>query len=171
MNKQINPKQQILELGRELMTLNDTDETLALISKEAKSLINTQRCSIFVVDQDTHTLWTKLSDGLEMITISLDSGIVGETYKTQKPQITNSPYDNPKFMKNIDETKNFKTKNIISIPIFNSKKDVIAIIELLNKIDSDFNDKDVEVLTFFANFVSPSLELCFMDDWLELPQI
>ena len=160
-------RDQITEFGIELMTLSDTQNVLELISTKAKDLLNTQRCSIFVVDEDDRVLWTKLSDGIEMIVIPLDSGVVGETYESKKPQLVNEPYSHPKFMQNIDEKRGFVTKNIITMPIFDSQQKVIAIIQLLNKLDSDFNENDLETLTFFSNFVSGSLELSLMSDWFE----
>ncbi len=167
MNQNKNNLDQITEFGIELMTLDDTDDILELISSQAKSLVNAQRCSIFVVDKENVTLWTKLNDGAQMIVIPIDSGIVGQTYKTQEAQIVNAPYDNPKFMSKIDEKIGYSTKNIITVPVFDSKKELISIIELLNKVDSDFNEKDLEILTFFANFISGSLELSLMSDWFE----
>lgn len=165
MNKYEENREDIVEFGRELMNVDDISDILALISEKAKSLLAAKRCSIFVVDKDNDTLWTKLSDGIEMIVIPLDSGIVGDTYKTKKPQIVNSPYDDERFMSNIDKKVGHTTINIITVPIFDSKKEVIAIIQLLNKLESDFDNKDLAMLSFFANFVSGSIELSLMSDW------
>lgn len=155
---------QIAKFGQKLMALDDMDNVLKLIANEAKSLLNTQRCSIFIVDKEDQILWTKLSDGIGRIVILLDSGIVGDTYQTQKPQIVNKPYDDARFLANIDEKSGFKTRNIITVPVFDSSREVIGIIQLLNKSRFDFDKEDLEVLTFFANYVSGSLELALMSD-------
>jgi GAF domain-containing protein len=96
--------------------------------------------------------------------ISLDSGIVGDTYQKQKSQIVNNPYDDERFLQNIDKKSGFITKNIITVPIFDSERDIIGIIQLLNKSRFDFNEDDLETLTFFANYVSGSLELALMSE-------
>ena len=155
---------QIAEFGQKLMSLADMEKALELISSEAKKLLNADRCSIFIVDQEDMILWTKLSDGIGRIVIALDSGIVGDTYQTQKPQVVNSPYDDKRFLQNIDKKSGYKTKNIITVPIFDSKREVIGVIQLLNKSRFDFDDRDLESLTFFANYVSGSLELVLMCD-------
>jgi GAF domain-containing protein len=155
---------QISEFGQKLMALDDMSNVLELISSEAKSLLNTERCSIFIVDQEDQILWTKVSDGIGRIVISLDSGIVGDTYQKQKSQIVNNPYDDERFLQNIDKKSGFITKNIITVPIFDSKRDIIGIIQLLNKSRFDFNEDDLETLTFFANYVSGSLELALMSE-------
>ncbi|NCO02457.1 MAG: GAF domain-containing protein [Epsilonproteobacteria bacterium] len=150
---------QIAAFGKKLMASEDVESTLELISGEAKTLLDAERCSIFIVDKEDKMLWTKISDGIGRIVISLDAGIVGETYMQQKPQVVNSPYDNTKFLPSIDKKSGYVTKNLITVPIFDSKREVIGVIQLLNKYRFDFDDKDLENLTFFANYVSGSLEL------------
>lgn len=155
---------QIAEFGQKLMSLEDLSKVLELISQEAKNLLHAQRCSIFIVDKEDNILWTKLSDGISRIVIALDAGIVGNTYKTQKPQMVNNPYEDKRFIQSIDKKSGYTTKNIITVPIFDSNRKIIGIIELLNKADADFDNKDLEVLTFFANYVSGSLELVLMNE-------
>ena len=157
-----NKLKQIAEFGQRLMTLESIDNSLELIANEAKKLLNVDRCSIFIVDTEDRMLWTKLSDGIGRIVISLDAGIVGDTYQTKKPQVVNTPYEDERFLPSIDKKSGYVTKNMITVPIFDSKRDVIGIIQLLNKSRFDFDDKDLETLTFFANYVSGSLELALM---------
>ena len=157
---------QIAEFGKELMALSDMDNVLDLISVEAKRLVNADRCSIFIVDNEDQMLWTKLSDGIGRIVIGLDSGIVGDTYGKKAPQIVNDPYEDSRFLAHIDKKSGYETKNMLTVPIFNSKQEVMGVIQLLNKSRFDFNDEDLETLTFFANYVSGSLELVLMSEEL-----
>jgi GAF domain-containing protein len=155
---------QIAEFGKKLMSLDSMEHVLELIADEAKSLVDAERCSIFIVDREDQILWTKLSDGIGRIVIGIDSGIVGETYETKTPQIVNDPYENERFLPSIDKKSGYKTKNIITVPIFDSKRDVMGVMQLLNKKHSDFNKDDLELLTFFANYVSGSLELVLLSE-------
>lgn len=153
---------QIAEFGQKLMSLGAIENVLELIANEAKKLVNTERCSIFIVDKEDDILWTKLSDGIGRIVLSLDSGIVGYTYQKQSAQIVNDPYNDARFLQAIDKKSGYVTKNLITVPIFDSKREIIGIIELLNKSRTDFTQEDLEALTFFANYVSGSLELLLM---------
>jgi len=157
---------QIAEFGKELMTLQNMDNALDLISAEAKRLVNAERCSIFIVDNEDQMLWTKLSDGIGRIVIGLDSGIVGDTYGKKEPQIVNNPYEDSRFLAHIDKKSGYETKNMLTVPIFNSKQEVMGVIQLLNKSRIDFDETDLETLTFFANYVSGSLELVLMQEGL-----
>lgn len=155
---------EVAAFGQELMALKDTHDALDLISKEAKLLVNADRCSIFIVDEEDNMLWTKISDGIGRIVISLNSGIVGDTYKTKEPQLVNKPYEDERFLPSIDKKSGYTTKNMITVPIFDSKRDVMGIMQLLNKSRFDFDAEDLEALTFFANYISGSLELVLMNE-------
>lgn len=161
----MNKFNQIAEFGKKLVTVENIQESLELISKEAKELVNADRCSLFIVDEDEKILWTRLSDGLGgRIVLGLDAGIVGDTYAKKAPQVVNNPYEDPRFLPSIDKKSGYKTKNMITIPIFNSKREVMGIMQLLNKSRFDFDEQDLEVLTFFANYISGTLELVLLSE-------
>jgi len=155
---------QIATFGKKLASLENMDNVLDLIGSEAKRLVSADRCSIFIVNNEDQMLWTKISDGMGRIVIGLDSGIVGATYDKKEPQVVNNPYEDSRFLGHIDKKSGYKTKNMITVPIFNSRRDVMGVIQLLNKFRTDFDAKDLETLTFFANYVSGSLELVLMSE-------
>ena len=155
---------EIAKFGKELVATPHTENALELISIEAKRLLDSERCSIFLVDYEANMLWTKHSDGIGRIAISVDSGIVGYTFKTRNPQIVNNPYEDEHFMPNIDKKSGFTTKNIITTLIFDSNHEVIGIIQLLNKKEGDYTEEDMKILNFFANYVSGPLELALMQE-------
>ena len=152
----------IADFGKRLSGLDRLEEALPTISEEAKAIVNAERCSIFIVDRDGGMLWTKLSDGIGRIAIGIDSGIVGETVRAKTAQVINAPYEDSRFLSKIDEKSGFVTRNILAIPIFNSRQEVIGVIQLLNKYHGDFDDKDEGVMSFFANYISGTLELALL---------
>ncbi|HEX5671010.1 MAG TPA: GAF domain-containing protein [Sulfuricurvum sp.] len=154
--------QRIAAFGKKLTQLDNIEDTLPAIAEEAKAIINTERCSIFMIDHNTNMLWTKLSDGIGRIAIDINSGIVGATATTEQPIIVNNPYEDPRFLSKIDEKSGFVTRNILTVPIFNSKQNVIGVIQLLNKYNGDFNESDEGVMGFFANYISGTLELALL---------
>ena len=155
---------EIADFGKKLAALDSMENVLELIGEEAKRLSNAERCSIFIVDNEAQMLWTKLNNGIGRIVIGLDSGIVGHTYMKKEGQIVNEPYEDSRFLPNIDKKSGFVTKNMLTIPIFNSKREIMGVMQLLNKSRVDFNEKDLEILTFLANYISGSLELVLMQE-------
>ncbi|MDO9054986.1 MAG: GAF domain-containing protein [Sulfuricurvum sp.] len=152
----------IADFGKKLTSLDRIEEALPTISEEAKAIVNAERCSIFMVDRAGEMLWTKLSDGIGRIAIGIDSGIVGDTVHTKTAQMVNNPYEDSRFLAKIDEKSGFVTRNILAIPIFNSRQEVIGIIQLLNKYHGDFDEKDEGIMSFFANYISGTLELALL---------
>ncbi len=154
--------ERIADFGKRLTLLNHIEESLPTISEEAKAIVNAERCSIFIVDKSGGMLWTKLSDGIGRIAIGIDSGIVGDTVQKKAAQLVNNPYEDSRFLAKIDEKSGFVTRNILAVPIFNSRQEVIGVIQLLNKYHGDFDEKDEGIMSFFANYVSGTLELALL---------
>ena len=64
----------------------------------------------------------------------------------------------PDFLTTIDEQSGFVTKNIVSVPIFDSSKKVIGVLQVLNK-EGGFDTNDVKFIKFFVHYISTYLEL------------
>ncbi len=152
----------IADFGKRLNAQDHIEDALPSISEEAKAIVNAERCSIFMVDKEGGMLWTKLSDGIGRIAIGIDSGIVGDTVQKKVAQLVNNPYEDSRFLAKIDEKSGFVTRNILAVPIFNSRQEVIGVIQLLNKYHGDFDDKDEGIMSFFANYISGTLELALL---------
>lgn len=152
----------IADFGKKLTNLERVDKALPTISEEAKAIVNAERCSIFMVDRQGEMLWTKLSDGVGRIAIGIGSGIVGDTVQKKTPQMVNNPYEDSRFLSKIDEKSGFVTRNILAVPIFDSRQEVIGVIQLLNKYHGDFDENDEGIMSFFANYVSGTLELALL---------
>ena len=146
------------DFGRELLEKKSLAEGIPLISKYAKEVIDAQRCSIFIYDTKTNKLKTTLSDGIKEILIDADKGVVGHTIIEKKPLIVNDPYTNKYFLSDIDENSGFMTQNLITAPIFNSQREIIGVLELLNK-KGGYNEEDKKFMIFFAHYISGFLEL------------
>jgi GAF domain-containing protein len=148
----------LTEFARELLTKRSLEEGIPLISKYAKDVLDAERCSIFIYDNMKHQLWTTIADGVDRITLSDKKGLVGYTIKIKKPVIANDAYGHEAFLAEVDEKTGYKTKNIITAPIFDSNRKVIGVLELLNK-EEGFDEEDLKFMIFFAHYISGFLEL------------
>jgi signal transduction protein with GAF and PtsI domain len=132
------------------------DDTLKYISAQLKEIMHVDRCSLFIYETQQDQLFTKFSDGVEKIIVPFDMGIVGLAIKQKKSIIENEPYDNPNFMSDIDMKTGYYTKNILAIPIFDKEKNILGVLQLLNK-NEDFTKKDLELMTFFCENICKSI--------------
>jgi GAF domain-containing protein len=157
------------DFGRALLKRPSLQEGLPLISAYAKEISGAERCSIFIYNPNIQMLWTTLADGIEKIMVHKDDGIVGHTVKEGKPILVNNPYEDERFLPAIDNKSGFVTKNIASIPIFNSSQQIIGVFQLLNKPEG-FSQEDVKSMIFFAHYISGYLELAMLFDNKATPQ-
>ena len=153
-----NKYSKIANFGQTLLSKKSLSEGLPHISTYAKDVIGAERCSVFIYSPKEHILWTTLADGIDKITIPADKGIVGYTLKTKEPVIVFDAQRDPMFHSQIDEKSGYETKNMITAPIFDSERNVIGVMQLLNKAEG-FDEEDIKFMTFFAHYVSGFIEL------------
>ena len=148
----------ISSFGKELLQARTLYDGLPIIGKYAKGIIDAERYSIFIYDNEKKELWTTLADGIDRIIIDFKKGIVGRALELEETVIENDIVNSVYFLGDVDQKSGFTTKNIIATPIFNSKHKVIGILELLNK-EGGFNDEDKKFMKFFTNYISGFIEL------------
>ncbi|MFT5660584.1 MAG: signal transduction protein with GAF and PtsI domain [Sulfurimonas sp.] len=148
----------LVEFGNQILYKKSLPEGLPLISSYAKDIIGADRCSMFIYNPQNAELWTTLADGVERIVIPADKGIVGKTLSTKEPIIENNVYSNTVFLVDIDEMTGYRTHNIITAPLFNNNKEIVGVLELLNK-DGGFDNDDLKYMKFFSRNLSDFIDL------------
>lgn len=150
--------QDLINIGHHLLSNDQFQNGLSLISKHLTEVTYAERCSIFIYQESSDELWTILSTGIEKIHITSDKGIVGYVFRTEESVIENNVSKNIYFLNDIDKRSGYKTLNIIACPIYNSKKKLMGVLELLNK-PNGFDEQDLDFLNIFANYIGSIIEL------------
>jgi len=156
-----NTFQGLINIGHRLLSNNQFEQFedgLFLVSDHLTDVTGAERCSIFIYEKKSDELWTILATGIEKIHVPSEKGIVGYVFRTEDSVIENSVTKNTYFLSDIDKQSGYKTHNIIACPIYNSKKELIGVLELLNKL-SGFDEDDLEFLNIYANYIGSIIEL------------
>lgn len=132
-------------------------EGMRCISDNLKKFIPADRASIFIYNAKESRLWSSHADDVEPITIPSDIGLIGQCIRTKKSILENEPYDNTSFLADIDMQTGYYTQNALSAPVFNSKNEIIAVLQLLNK-KGGFSREDRNFIDAFAQRVSAYIE-------------
>jgi len=166
MSKSIESFTKLATFGRKLLQRPTLKEGLPFIASYAVELLEADRCSVFVYDESSHKLWTKLSHGVDRIEIDAGKGLAGATLREQKAFVVNDPYNDPYFLSDIDAQTGYTTRNILSLPIFDSAMNPIGVVQFLNKLNGNFDNDDLKLATFFKHYISSYIELTlrFGDD-------
>ncbi|HEY9599296.1 MAG TPA: GAF domain-containing protein, partial [Cyanophyceae cyanobacterium] len=152
-------------------------EVLRKITLQIGDLLNADRATIFLLNEEKTELWSIVAEneGGEFLDIQvrLGEGLAGQVAQTKT--IINIPknvYQDSRssLVKAYDKKYTYRTYNVLVIPILNDVKDIIAVIQLLNKKIKDssknqidkhgFTQLDQERLARFIPSIQRILESC-----------
>jgi K+-sensing histidine kinase KdpD len=148
--------ERFIEISQQLNSTLDHYVLLRKIVDAATELTQSEAASILLVDEATGELHFELasnmpSSQLETITVPLEGSIAGWVVMNDAPRIIQDVRNEPDFFKNVDDATSFKTHNILAVPMRAYKKNVIGVLETLNKRNNeDFSVEDVKTLTMLA---------------------
>lgn len=156
------------------------NQMLSSITSKTGEVLNADRTTIFLLDQEKNELWSKVTKGegseLVEIRISRDHGIVGEAATIKK--VVNIAYDfynDPRssIAREIDKRTQYRTYTLLALPLLDEEGDLVGVFQLVNKlkqfyspeaplaerIDSKgFTLEDERLLTEFARSIKLMLK-------------
>jgi HD-GYP domain-containing protein (c-di-GMP phosphodiesterase class II) len=150
----------ILEISKAMSAQRDLDTLLEMIIANTTKVMDADRSSLFLVDQDTNELWSRIAQGAEIseIRFPVGVGIAGHVAKTGETINIKEAYEDPRFNKEVDKKTGYRTKTILCMPMINHEGKVIGVIQVLNKINGIFTDYDEELLSAFCSNAAVAVE-------------
>ena len=151
------------QLGQILNSSLDQTEIRRRAMEAATQLMKAEAGSLLLVDERKRQLYFEVALGdreedIKMIPLNFGEGIAGWVAQSGKPLIVNSPKKDPRFFKGVDERTEFKTQNIICVPV-KVKEKVIGVLEAINKQKrGGFNKQDLSLLISLADQVAIALD-------------
>ncbi len=137
--------------------------SLLHLADMGRESLNTERCTIWLLDEVTGTLYTEIAHGVENIRINKDSGLVGYAVSRGKPVIVNNPKEDKRFNPEVDKKSGFVTKSVLVVPIKDLEGNIIGAFQTLNKLNKDgevidFSEEDLELSKLISFLASTGLE-------------
>ncbi len=151
----------LLDLNKKIVAQDDFSKRIKLISDSIKEILKVDRCTIFIHDKASKSLWSVYIDGVSYIEVPDDKGIASEVYKTKKTVVINDVQKNAKFNSSVDMGSGYTTRSILAVPIIGYGGKVLGVMQLVNKIDGSdgFNEEDEKILGYVIGHVSAYLEV------------
>jgi adenylate cyclase len=117
----------------------DLQSTLTNVMDEAKKLMQADRSTLWLVDEDQGELWTKfpISGVIQEVRIPMtSSSFAGRVALTGEPLLI--PFDlysdpNSQTSKDTDAKAGYRTCSLLCMPVFNADHDLIGVTQLVNK--------------------------------------
>ncbi len=151
------------QLSQVLNSTLDPKEIRRRAMEAATRLMKAEVGSLLLVNEEKHRLYFEVALGergenLKMISLNLGEGIAGWVAQYGKPLVVNSPEKDCRFFKGVDERTEFKTRNIICVPV-RVKEKIIGVLEAINKKGKGkFNQEDLSLLISLADQVAIALD-------------
>lgn len=116
----------------------DLEETLKRVMDEAKELMQADRSTLWLVDDEHNELWTKIPINgiLQELRIPKKAGFAGHVATTGEPVII--PFDlyehpNADTARETDQKTKYRTCSMLCMPVFNADNELIGVTQLINK--------------------------------------
>ncbi len=150
----------LLKVGQIITSEIDFDRLFDLILEQTTDIMEAERCSIFLIDRSNRYLRAFVSTDLKRneIQIEKDHGVAGWVFSHRMPVIIDSPYDDPRFCREVDKVTGYRTRCILCVPMVNRKDACIGTLQVLNKRSGRFTPQDQELLVYLASFTTIALE-------------
>jgi Nif-specific regulatory protein len=157
----------ILKICQKMNSAKDLTALLDLIAREASMLIEADRATIFLLDQDKHELWSIVTLDGEQIRFDASLGIAGTVALSGETINVEDVYQDPRFYSEIDARTGYRTKSLLAIPLRNLESRIIGTFEVLNKKHGTFSAEDEEILKALAAQAAVALETAQMVEELK----
>ncbi len=141
----------VLNICRRMSAMTDLSSLQALITREAKELLQADRVSIFLFDRDHCELWSAISQEGKIMRFDARLGIAGAVAMTGRTINVVDAYQHPLFYKEVDVETGYQTETLLAVPLHSLDGAVIGVGEATNKLGGGaFTPEDAEILATLA---------------------
>jgi signal transduction histidine kinase len=137
------------EVGSALGPSEDLDDVLELVLDKTQELLESERATLFLLDETTGDLVSRIVGGgqVRSVRLRVGYGIAGYVAQTGKTLRIRDAYADPRFEAEWDRLTGFKTRSMLATPLRNHLGATIGVLQVLNKRHTaEFTVEDEELL-------------------------
>jgi adenylate cyclase len=130
------------------------------VMSEAMRMLDAERSTLFLNDEKTSELYSRLGEGLGTTEIRFPNnvGIAGTVFQTGGTINIPHAYADLRFNPSLDRQTGFFTRSILCTPVTNKSGKIIGVTQVLNKRGGPFTKEDEMRLKAFTAQVAIALE-------------
>ena len=138
----------------------DLSALLKKVMEEATRMLNADRATLFLNDEKTNELFSRVAmgQGIGEIRLPNTAGIAGSVFSSGKTMNIPYAYADLRFNPAFDKQTGYFTRSILCVPVTNKNGKVIGCTQVLNKKGGKFSDEDESRLKAFTQQVAIALE-------------
>lgn len=160
MKKSREQELEFLDLVTDVTSDLELGSLLSKVMSEATRMLNADRGTLFINDEKTGELFSRVAmgDSIGEIRLPNFAGIAGAVFTSGKSVNIPYAYADLRFNPSFDKQTGYFTRSILCIPVTNKDGKVIGVTQVLNKRGGPFTDEDEARLKAFTSQIAIALE-------------
>lgn len=136
------------------------DDVLHTVAEQVTEMLEAERATIFLVDDETSNLVARVIIGPELrdIVLKPGQGLAGWVAQSGKTLNVKDAYKDRRFDPDFDQVSGFKTTSILCQPMMTYRGRLIGVIQVLNKRKGYFTVEDEHLLSTITTQATISIE-------------
>ena len=139
---------------------------------QARQLVNADRTTLWLADQESDSLYTFVGQGLEEeIRIRIGEGVAGTAARERRTVVVKDAYSSPLFNPEVDRRSGYRTQSLLAVPMESTDGKLIGVFQAVNRMDGsdnealgEFTDEDTELFASMASIAAVFLENAVLYD-------
>ncbi len=137
------------------------------ILEMTNELLDCEGSSILLANPESQEMLIAIPTGpnkdfLDGRTMPADKGLAGWVFSHGQPAVVSNVNQDERFDSEIDRNTRFEfeTRSVMAVPL-HINGELIGVMEVINKSDDNFTQRDMDILTMLANVIAVSLDSLF----------
>jgi signal transduction histidine kinase/putative methionine-R-sulfoxide reductase with GAF domain len=158
--REIRVSKALRDVGVALGTTLDLDRLLDLILAKITDVLDTDRSTLYLLDEATGDLVSRiaLEKDVRSIRLKAGQGIAGHVVRSGKPLHVADAYRDPRFSPEWDMVTGYRTRSVLAVPMKNHLGKTMGVVQALNKRAGHFTDDDADILAALATQAAVSID-------------
>jgi len=160
MKKSREQEMKFLDMVSDVTSNLELGSLLSRVMSEATRMLNADRSTLFLNDEKTNELFSRVAmgDSLGEIRLPNHLGIAGAVFSSGETINIPYAYADLRFNPAFDKKTGYFTRSILCVPVVNKAGKCIGVTQVLNKRGGPFSEEDETRLKAFTAQVSIALE-------------
>lgn len=148
------------DIGQALSSTLELEELVALLLDRVTRIMDSESATLYVLDDDGDTLWSRVEHAgtRHEIRLRVGQGLAGWVAKAGRALNVKDAYQDVRFDGEWDRRTGFRTTSTLCVPVKNHQGKTTGVLQVLNKRAGYFGVDDEGMLAALASQAAVSLE-------------
>lgn len=148
----------LVEASKLINSSIEADQLFVSILTVARKELGVERGTLYFVDEGRQEIWSKVAEHAGEIRLPIGRGLAGTVAATGEHIILHDCYADPRFDRSQDQRSGFRTRSMLCVPIRNRDGKTVGVLQLLNKLQGSFGEKDLRFLDAISDHMAIAME-------------